>query len=270
MNISPSRMASFTSCPLAFRFVNIEHLTEPPSVHTTKGSLVHRALELLFVNLPDRRTAADARQAYDRAVDEFRLLPDLVDLHLSDDAEAAFLADGWSLVESYLAMEDPAKVRAIGVELWMETAVGELGLRGIIDRLDLDDDGGLVIVDYKTGKPPAAGREERGLGGVHFYSLLCEQVLGRRPAAIRLMYLRSGLTITAYPTAQSVRFVTTRAAAIHAAIEQACATDSFLPKPGGLCATCAFQRWCPAFGGDPRLAAAEAPHAAQPVEVAAA
>ena len=47
-SLSPSRVESFLSCPMAFRFASIEKLPEPPSVHTTRGSLVHRALELLF------------------------------------------------------------------------------------------------------------------------------------------------------------------------------------------------------------------------------
>ncbi|MFZ8998074.1 MAG: PD-(D/E)XK nuclease family protein, partial [Ilumatobacteraceae bacterium] len=45
-NLSPSRVESFLSCPLAFRFSSIEKLPDLPSVATTRGSLVHRALEL--------------------------------------------------------------------------------------------------------------------------------------------------------------------------------------------------------------------------------
>jgi hypothetical protein len=61
---------------------------------------------------------------------------------------------------------------------------------------------------------------------VHFYSFLCESVLGKRPA-IRLMYLRSGETITATPTEQSVRFITTRTTAVWKAVEKACTTADF-------------------------------------------
>jgi putative RecB family exonuclease len=150
-------------------------------------------------------------------------------------------------------------VHPIGLELRLTAEVGGLNLVGIIDRLELDADGELVVTDYKTGRPPSTNWEQRSLSGVHFYSFLCEDVLGRRPAAIRLMYLRDGLVITAVPSAQSVRFITTRATAVWRAIEQACATDGFQPRPSSLCATCSFQAWCPAFGGDPSRAAAEAP-----------
>jgi len=249
--LSPSRVEAFTTCPMAFRFASIEHLPEQPNVHTTKGSLVHRALELLFVNPPARRTRADAEAALHRAIDEFAA--ELAALHAGDE----FCADAWSLIESYLAMEDPTRVRAIGVELRLAAQAGDLELRGIIDRLDLDDDGELIVTDYKTGRPPWPNRELRSLGAVHFYAFLCEQVLGRLPKAIRLVYLRDGLTITAHPSPQSVRFVTTKAHAVWRAIEQACATDGFEPHPSSLCSGCGFQRWCPAFGGDPSRAAAE-------------
>jgi putative RecB family exonuclease len=93
---------------------------------------------------------------------------------------------------------------------------------------------------------------------VQFYSFLCERVFGRIPRAVRLMYLGSGETITATPSPQSVRFITTRTEAVWKAVERACATGDFRPRPGALCTGCAFREWCPAFGGDPERAEAEA------------
>lgn len=263
-SLSPSRVEAFTSCPMAFRFASIERLPEAPSKHTTKGSLVHRALELLFTHSGAARTVDTARSCFDRAVDEFATDPEFTLLNLSDDEREVFIIDAWSLVEAYFRMEDPAKIRDIGLELRLEARVGTLALRGIIDRLELDDDGGFIVTDYKTGRAPGLKYEQGRLAGVHFYSFLCEEVFGRRPSAIRLMYLRTGETITALPSAQSVKFITTRTTAVWKAVERACNTGTFLPRQGPLCDSCSFQQWCPAFGGDPELAAVEAPvrHAA--------
>jgi putative RecB family exonuclease len=258
-SLSPSRVEAFTSCPMAFRFASIEKLPEPPSIHTTRGSLVHRALELLFTRPAGERDRAAAFAAYDTAVAEYLVHPDLTQLQLDPPATERLLAECRALVERYLEMEDPSAVREIGVELRLEASVGTLALRGIIDRLELDAEGRLVVTDYKTGRAPSQNYEQRRLSGVHFYSFLCEEVLGERPAAIRLMYLSSGETIEATPSAQSVRFVTTRTTAVWKAVEKACHTGDFRPRPGALCASCAFQPWCPAFGGDPSLAAVEAP-----------
>lgn len=258
-SLSPSRVEAFTSCPMAFRFASIERLPEPPSPHATKGSLVHRVLELLFLQPPHQRTADHAQLAFRQAEAEYRLDPEFTLLGLEPPAQEAFFADAWTLVEAYFRMEDPSSVREIGLELRLEAQVGSLALRGIIDRLELDADGGLVVVDYKTGRAPGVQYQQNRLAGVHFYSFLCESVFGRRPAAIKLMYLRTGETITAVPTEQSVRFITTRTTAVWKAVERACIAEDFRPRPGALCSSCAFQPWCPAFGGNPELAAVEAP-----------
>ncbi len=258
-SLSPSRVESFLSCPLAFRFSSIEKLPDPPSIATTRGSAVHRALELLFERPAADRTAAALDECLAGALREYRQLPEFVELGLDGDAAAAFDRECSELASNYLRLEDPRRVHAIGLELKLEAPVGDLTLRGIIDRLDLDDRGELVVTDYKTGRAPSPNWERKSLSGVHFYAFLCESVFGRRPAAIRLVYLRSGEIITATPTAQSTKFMTTRTTAVWKAVTTACERDDFRPKVGALCNYCAYQRWCPEFGGDPALAAAEAP-----------
>ena len=47
-SLSPSKVSSFKDCALAFRFAVIDRLPEPPSPPMVKGTLVHRALEILF------------------------------------------------------------------------------------------------------------------------------------------------------------------------------------------------------------------------------
>ena len=258
MSLSPSRVSSFTSCPMQFRFSSIQKLPEPPGIATTKGTIGHRALELLFVRRAADRTPDALTADMATALHEYRTHADYVGLRLEGDAVDTFDRDCHALVDKYFAMEDPTGVREIGLELWMEASVGELTLRGIIDRLELDADGELVVTDYKTGRAPSGNFEQKSLAGVHFYSFLCEAVFGKRPAKIRLMYLASGETIETVPSAQSVKFITTRTTAVWSAVERACTTGDFRPRKSKLCDWCSFQQWCPEFGGDPSLAATEA------------
>jgi putative RecB family exonuclease len=258
-SLSPSRVEAFTSCPMAFRFASIERIPEPPSIHASKGSFVHRVLEVLFTRPAAGRTPEAAREAFDVARAEYEVHPDVTLLGLDEAANEAFFTDGWSLVEGYLRMEDPTTVRDIGLELRLEAPVGDLSVRGIIDRLEIDADDRLVITDYKTGRPPGPQYEQSKMGGVHIYSFLCEAVLGQRPAAVRLMYVRTGDVITATPSAESIRFITTRTTAVWKAVARACETGDFRPRQGPLCNSCSYKPWCPAFGGDPERAAVEAP-----------
>ena len=93
------------------------------------------------------------------------------------------------LLEKYFRLEDPTAITPIGIELKLEVEVGGVRLRGIIDRLELDADGELVVTDYKTGRAPGERQEQQRLAGVAFYSLLCERLFGRRPARVQLLYL---------------------------------------------------------------------------------
>lgn len=255
-SLSPSKVSAFRDCALAFRFSAIDRLEEPPSPATTKGTLVHRALELLFwKHDPGSRSLATARAELDVAWQELHDSGELTALGLDEEETQSFRADAAALVDGYFRLEDPNQVTALGVEVTFEADVGGLLLRGIIDRLDIDDDGELVVVDYKTGRVPSVNQENGRLGGVQFYALLCEQVLGRRPAKVRLMYLREPLCIESNPSEQTVRGVQRRTEAVWTAIERACEAEDFRPHRSALCGWCSFKALCPAFGGDPALAA---------------
>ncbi|HET6963296.1 MAG TPA: PD-(D/E)XK nuclease family protein [Acidimicrobiales bacterium] len=250
-SLSPSKVSSFKDCALAFRLSVIDRLPEPPSPHAAKGTLVHRALELLmWEEEPADRTREAAQEKLERAVPEVLDGEEYADLVWADGERAEFVADAASLLDHYFRLEDPRSVQVLGTELRMSVQLGSLRLSGIIDRLDLDADGELVVTDYKTGRAPSANYEQARLGGVHFYAFLCEQVLGRRPAEVRLLHLREPLTISTTPSDQSIRGLQLQTTAIWAAVEQACRREDFRPKPGRLCDYCAYHDLCPAVGGD--------------------
>jgi putative RecB family exonuclease len=254
-SLSPSKVSSFKDCALAFRFSAIDHLPEPPSLQAVKGTLVHRALELLFwEEPPGRRTLEIAMAKLAKACDDLADDAEFTGLELDAETEEAFVADAGQLIRNYFELEDPDAVRVMGTELLLSVQVGSLTLRGIIDRLELDDDGGLVVTDYKTGRAPGMAHEQSRLGGVHFYAFLCEQVFGVRPARVQLLHLREPLTISTVASEQSIRGLRQRAAAVWEAVERACERDDFRPNPGWMCDFCAYHAYCPAWGGDPALA----------------
>src|SRR5205085_11555553 len=89
-SLSPSACSAFKECPLAFRFSYLERLPEPPAPWTTKGTLVHRALELLLDRPPDERSIDAAIADLAQARVELAPHPDFADLELSGDEWAAF------------------------------------------------------------------------------------------------------------------------------------------------------------------------------------
>jgi putative RecB family exonuclease len=264
-SLSPSKVSSFTDCALAFRFSVIDRLPEPPSPAATKGTLVHAALERLHLLPPGDRTVDAALDCLAAAAVELRDDPEYTGLELSSDDEAAFHDDAATLVRNYFRLEDPRSVKAIGLELSLEAEIDGVTLRGIIDRLELDADGELVVTDYKTGAAPSDRYERKRLSGVHIYSLLCERLLGRRPRTVQLLYLRSPLAIITEPSDQSTRGTRRTLGAVWQAVERACQREDFRPNRSRLCDYCAFQAHCPAFGGDPSLVPRPTEVATEPV-----
>jgi putative RecB family exonuclease len=256
--LSPSRVSSFQDCALAFRFSAIDHLPEPSSLPAVRGTLVHAALERLFALDPAERTRGRAATCLDEAHVALRDDAEYVGLELDDEHDEAMHLRAQELLDNYFRLEDPTTITPIGIELRLAAPLGDLELRGIIDRLELDADGGLVVTDYKTGAAPRQQFEQGRLGGVHFYSFLCEELFGVRPAKVQLLYLADPVAIVAEPSDQASRALRRKLTAVWAAIERSCEREDFRPRPSKLCDWCAFQQHCPAFGGDPEAARREA------------
>lgn len=252
-SLSPSKLSSFTTCGMQFRFSSIDRIPEPPTVATSRGTLVHAALEHLFTLPAAERVPAVGDACVDHALDSYRDHPEWSDLHLDAAAEAAVVDEARALVQNYFRLEDPRTITTIGLELKLDAEIDGLRLRGIIDRLDLVD-GELVVTDYKTGRAPGDEHARARMVGVHVYALMCEQFFGRRPIRVQLLHLAEPVAIVTEPTDQSSRGLSRRLQAVWAAIESACATDDFQPRPSGLCDWCSYRQWCPAFGGDPTRA----------------
>ena len=249
-SLSPSKLASFTGCGLQFRFSTIDALPSPPSPAACRGTLVHAALEHLFTLPEDERVPDAIEHCLATALMAYRQDPEWIGLALDDDAEAAMVAEARHLLENYFRLEDPRTVVPVGVEFKLEVELGDLRLRGIIDRLDLVD-GDLVVTDYKTGRAPGEAGARSRMQGVHVYSLMCEKFLGRRPVRVQLLHLADPVAVVAEPSEQSTRALERRLRAVWLAVATACERDDFRPRPSALCDWGSFRVWCPSFGGDP-------------------
>ena len=261
-SLSPSKVSTYTDCALSFRFSAIDKIPQPPTVATVKGTLVHAALERLLALDAQGRTVDAAIACLADATALLDSDPEWEELALNADEQAQFFRDADLLVRKYFDLEDPTRIEPIGLELHVEHELpvksgASVTLRGIIDRLERDTNGQLVVSDYKTGKAPAEGYQQSRLTGVHIYAYLCEQIYGERPAKVQLLYLGGSPTIVeTTPTEQSTRQIERKVTSIWSAIETACEREDFRPKKSKLCTWCSYQQWCPAFGGDPDAARA--------------
>ncbi|NED94219.1 PD-(D/E)XK nuclease family protein [Phytoactinopolyspora alkaliphila] len=257
LSLSPSRAADFMSCPLLYRFRTVDRLPEPPSSDATRGTVVHGVLERLFDLPAAERTPEQAvgmvRPEWERLLSDE---PELAGLFTDDEDGSAlqdWLSSAEGLVQRYFTLEDPQRLEPAERELYVETTLDSgLRLRGYVDRLDrAPATGELRVVDYKTGKAPRAGFEQRAMFQMRFYALVLWRLHGQVPRLLQLVYLGSGEILRYEPDEADLRATERKLAALWNAIERSTNNKDWRPNPSRLCDWCAHQAICPAYGGTP-------------------
>jgi len=119
-------------------------------------------------------------------------------------------------------------------------------LHGYVDRLDIAPTGEVRIVDYKTGKSPKPGWEEKALFQLRVYALLYWKNTGVLPRLLQLIYLGDGRVVKSSPTQADVEAVEKVLHRVAKDIFISVEKEYWPPKPSRLCDWCYFKSICPA------------------------
>ena len=238
-------MNDFTNCPQLYKYRAIDLLPEPPSIDAERGKLIHSVLEDIF-ELP----ASD--RTYESAIDllpaswsaQLEKTPDLRALVLD---EKEWMDRAGALLTNYFSLENPTTFESTYRELHLERNISdEIYLHGYVDRLDIAPTGEVRIVDYKTGKSPKPGWEEKALFQLRVYALLYWQNMGVLPRMLKLIYLGDVKTIESQPTEAQLASTEKKLNSIGSEILTAIETGHFPTRKSRLCDWCFFKGICPA------------------------
>jgi putative RecB family exonuclease len=260
--LSPTRASDFMQCPLLYRFRTVDRLPERPGRAALRGTLVHEVLDRLFDLPGDRRDVGSAAGLTPGALQDlleaepesaFALVEDApwpgAVPDLSADVLETLVREAQSLLGTYFGMENPQTIEPLHREALVETEL-EPGfvLRGYVDRLD-DGDGGLRVVDYKTGRSPGQLWEQSAMFQLRFYALIVHLAWGRLPTRLQLLYLGNGEVLTYEPDAEDLQRFERKLRALWRTITAVAESGDWRAKPGAKCKWCSHQALCPAFGG---------------------
>lgn len=246
-NLSPSRASQFKTCPKQFKFANIDKIKEPTTEVQAKGTTVHQALEDLFDLKPDERNTEKLHNLFREAWTKVRGNDEHHNLFSSVEEEREWGLDGLKLLNNYMSIEDPTSFEPLERERWVRGSIEDLNLRGILDRMDRNNKGELVIVDYKSGKAPLAKYKEPRFFALKLYALLIQKELGEMPSELKLIYLKNSTIHTLKVTQDSLDQVKIEVLEIWNDIKKAFESNEFPATKNTLCDWCYYKPICPVF-----------------------
>lgn len=175
--LSVSALNNYIENPILYFFRNLMMLPEARSPFLDLGNLVHGTLERYFVQCREERQIlglAELEAACDHVVAENPAYRDYYE-HGLDILRGYF-------VERQASFELPLETEFRVPALPFELPGGEsIKLTGVIDKITRDENGDIVVWDYKTGKSWSdmpKDRREKLIRQAAFYRLLLRQAYG--------------------------------------------------------------------------------------------
>jgi putative RecB family exonuclease len=246
IRLSPSRVNDFINCPQLYKYRVIDQLPEKTSLDAERGTLVHTVLHDLFEFPAAERTIVAARELLpSRWITQLEETPDLKSLVLN---EKEWMDRVEALLETYFTLEKPSTFEPTHREIHVEMDLSDsIYLHGYVDRLDIAPSGEVRIIDYKTGKSPRPGWQDKALFQLRIYALIYWRTSGIIPRLLQLIYLGDGQLLRNSPAEMDLVKTEQRLLRVAEEIAQAERTNSWPAKPSRLCDWCSFKPICPAF-----------------------
>jgi putative RecB family exonuclease len=248
--LSPSAIRTFQDCPQKFKFGRFDNIKEPPTWHTHLGNFVHEVLEHLY-QLPHEERNIEAVRTLAGTLWttndwENRVVTLAEPLGSTKDFKvAAFknMTNLWNL-------EDPAETDLDDMEMTVEAEVEGVRMKGIIDRVAIDDEQFAIISDYKTGKipNPKFDTEDKTFFQLLAYALMLESSDGVPTSQLELLYLAHSTKLELEVTPVKLSIAKGTIVETKENLDKACETGEFVCNVTKLCDWCHYKKIgiCPA------------------------
>jgi DNA helicase II / ATP-dependent DNA helicase PcrA len=193
---SVSQFISYKKCPRLYQYRYLMKIPEKPRYYFDFGSSIHKIVEQLTKQLKEgKQINQDIAygllskywdpKGYKTKLDEQR-----------DYAEAK------DVLNIFLQEQAKSKSEIVDIERWFETSIGNVRLRGIIDRIDKTDQG-FTVIDYKTSKKAQSLNELKKDMQLHVYAIAVNQIYGTKPT-VGDWFLRSNDKVFFTPEDQAL------------------------------------------------------------------
>ncbi len=160
--LSYSQIQTFLDCPLHYKAKYLLKLPSPPHAASSFGNTIHLSLREFYEQVR-RGTSPDILEIYAR-----NWIPEgYLHRRQADD----YFAKGQAFLSDYVKREFDPRRLPLKLEEPFTVSLGPLKIGGKIDRVDALPDGGIEIVDYKTGAHSLTPKQAATDLQLSFYAL---------------------------------------------------------------------------------------------------
>ncbi|MCX6765874.1 MAG: PD-(D/E)XK nuclease family protein [Candidatus Moranbacteria bacterium] len=237
MRISYSALDTYQTCPLKYKFQEIDKIRVPKSKEMVFGTVLHSTLK--FIHTPGILSPT-----LEQALDYFSRNWNS-EVFESEIEERSAFSQGVQMIQDYYKKNDPSKINIVDLESRFAIEVGEHIVSGIIDRIDKTE-AGYEIIDYKTTKKMPS--QEKVDNDVQL-SIYLHAFLSRYPKemdnldkiTVSLYYLKHGVKLSSKRTFDQLKQSENLFLDTIKIIE----SGKFEPIISPLCDWCGYQKRCP-------------------------
>ena len=229
---SPTKLAVWRQCRRRYRFRYVDRLPAKPRPWLSFGQSLHAALKDLFDTRPENRKWANTERSYRRT---------WVRKGYADaEQERGYFERGIDALRRVFASDDIRSPRPRALEFNVQAKIEDVVLCGKVDRVD-DADDGMVVTDYKTGRPRAPERAQADQAFT-MYALLVQARFKQAPVRLVWDFVETGDRVI---TARAPEALDRARADVLALVAQVRADDEYPASPGSICGLCDYVEVCP-------------------------
>jgi putative RecB family exonuclease len=244
-HLSPSSINTFLQCPLKFKFSKIDGIVEPPTEATLMGNFVHSVLEDLYALEPAERTIQAAKHLMRKQWEE--VYGEEVSGIVSFNKLNEFRWNSWFCVENLWKLEDPTSVHLDGIEFELNQTLEGVQMKGFIDRFNFNEEGNIVVSDYKTGKVPKKEWANDKFFQLYIYAALLHEAGVGKVEKLQLLYLKAAKILEKTVQNDELKSAIETVVSVRRNIEEACEAEHFDYSKSILCNWCYFKPKCPGW-----------------------
>jgi putative RecB family exonuclease len=237
LELSPFRIQIYRQCPRKYKWIYIDKIWDDykkPRPYLDFGNSLHLTLRDYY------RIGGPQRHGLDKllSIYEERWVARGYE---SPDQEEEYRQVGKQALIQYYDAHRGQPTRIVFAERTLRTRLPNCGLFGKIDRLDLTEDEGFEVVDYKTGKS-RIGEEDDDTLAMPVYDILVKANYGEdRPVLVTRYMLRENRADSRIEPPERLEQVKAEVSRIADAIM---GDAEFAPTPNRFCRWCDFLEIC--------------------------